>query len=375
MIELDKLLESKYPNYEMKLYFLQILFEVANYLNLSSEQKIWIEDNLDNNEVDFYYEDMMHKQKSFEEWENINSLDDLHQLKNILKRVYSEESNEQIKNAILQAIVCFVEKEDKDFYEKINENVFEFQDISAGLDILLSCYEGINKAKNDDHFWILELSSGESRLMRGQMCISNCKHSCTSIFKAIKANKYLHFAKKYYINAKYFPQEDKNCNLYLEYIDITKGKSNPSINDLSIKLSLSANDKFFVQEKEVDVISFFKGMIEFQKNYAEQMHCDSATKHKTFSTIINNENTNKEVFNFKSIWLKKYNAYATEIISDMDIGSIDKFDTFELIELFKRFLLHLSIYIMSRYNICIKSELKLSNKNFLELVGLKLASI
>jgi len=374
MIELDKLLKSKYPDFETKLYFLQTLFEVGNYLNLSNEQKIWIENNRNNDEVDFYRDNIEYKEESFANWENINNLNDLLQLKKILKKSYIEEPIEQIKSAILQVLTCFVTKEDKEFYEKICKNIFSFQNISSGLDILLSCNEGMNKANNDNNFWILKLLSGESRLMSGRNCVSNCNYSSLSIFKAIKKNKYYHFSKKYYIKEDRFRAEDRNIKFYLEYTDNTYSSSinNISINNISINLNLNIDDKFFIKDKEIEIILFIKSIIEFQKNYREQMYYNNSNEYKTFSIILNTKSTDKEIINFKSIWLEEYKNYGTEIISNTSSSPIGKLETDQLIYLFQQFLLHMTIYIMSKYNICIKDELKLSNKLFLELVGLKL---
>lgn len=371
MIKLDELTESKYPDFETKLYYLRELFEVASFLKLPKEQKNWIENNCTNNVVDFYYDDILFKKKSFTNWKNINGLDDLLQLKKMLQELYSIEPDERIKSAIVQTLSFFVAKEDKSFYRKVYKDIFKFKNIQAGLDTLLSCYDALNNADDNSRFWILKLPSGEFRLMKGRRCIQNCKYSHLSIFKAMKQSNFLHFAQKYYIEVNQFPLENNNGKLYLEYIDATQDKHNLSINDLSIILKLGINDKFFIKEKEVKVITLIRSIMELQKNYIEQIYGDNLSRYKTFSIFITDV-TNQEIASLKSMWLKKYKEYGTEIISNIDGSYSGKLDTFELINIFQEFLLHLTIYIESKYGICIKDELKLSNKTFLEILGLKL---
>jgi hypothetical protein len=365
MSKLNKLLESKYSDFGTKLYFLKNLFEVAGYSHLPDEDKAWIQRHLHHEVVDFYYDFIVGYKELLNEWKNIHSLDDLAELKKVLIDAY-EQVEEDAKKAILQSVSLFVEREDQKFYEKIYKSAFEFQNISSGLDVLLICYEALNRLSNDGSFWILELPSGESRLMRGKNCIFYCRYSFMSILKAFKQTQYLKFAKTYYIKHTSFPLKDTDSRLVLEYSDTTKGIPNPSLNDLTVRLNLFIDNKSIVQN-EFEIFSFIKSIMEFQKEYEKYIMDDKTNVYNDFSIKFSNTSTEKLIMLFETKWLKKYKDYATEIIlgSGQSSGSI--LDTFELIKVFQKLILHMIFYFESKYQICIKQELKLSNRDFMML--------
>jgi len=355
---LDELLRSKYSDYRTKLYFLTDLFELAQYWNFSKENRSFLKEHQDIDELDFYIEQLEYYESEYlQEWENLNSLENFIELKELLKQNYFDDTLEpEIKYSIVNAISAFPTIEDMDFYDKVIYEVFKYNDIDIGTKLLVDCYKAIRFLEsNTFHLNILKVNDEKIKLFYGNSCIINCNYSYSTYLKAtsffLKKEVAFNFVNKYHSKHSIEMLENKDSEVILNYM-LLNDLDNPKA-----ILSLQINNDVVIKTLELNIYQFLKDFYSFTINYFNKQN---------FFFLNINVKIKEEII-LETTWEEENNKYITSLIVKEHVFKID---TRDVIFIFSSFLCYLTLIYELKYSLCLQKQSTLSEKDYMKLISL-----
>ena len=366
---LIELLEHKRKvNLNTAISLLGVVFEVASYDVLISDDKKWFQEQRTNCKIiDFYlsyYE--YQKDQNLNKFKNIHTLDNVIELKELLKLFYfSVNINDKVKVSIVYILTKFITEDDKQFYFNILQEVFEIPDYGTSIGLIESCgnaleyiYDITKPMIDKDNFWI----KGDGTLDSDSAIMFNSasffgKSNVISEYESLKYMRELKDIK--YLN-KY------KCNEF-EYYDVKDRQSIEYSLDfenkkLTIDMIVLLGDKIRIDEKKFDILSFIVTINRLLKTY----QCRNLEENYTISF---DDKDGTPLIIFKLIAVKKDADHYVIIKSRNGVASQKRFETLEIIAMFRRLFLHISLYIDLKYDIELNKLLDVPKKDFLEFIN------
>jgi len=304
-----------------------------------------------------------HYEKMFDDFTNLNTVDDVLNAKVFLKEMYfNEELSIDMQISILNALSSFIDKNDELFYIDVLKNIFLVKNIRNSLEIVWfaeSAFYYINKvepkANQKDIFWLKELEDKSVMIMQNHI----------EFFYHPKLSNPLRFLTNPLIqnndfNSSYiytFPILTNTDNEHKVTINMYYEDENPLIDMI---FSLKDNTMFSLESLPLSSLlqTFFQIFTMYDNNF---------DTHKTYSYNIKNNDINSQIETIQFRYLKRNGDYYM-IFNDEKAYHFDVGETFAM---FEKIFLFSTLYFYKSKNICLKELSGLSNKNFFHLVGVK----
>jgi len=304
-----------------------------------------------------------HYEKMFDDFINLNTIDDVLNAKEFLKEMYfNEELSIDMQISILNALSSNISTNDELFYVDVIKDIFLVKNIRNSLDIIWfaeSAFYYIKKVtpkeNQKDFFWLKELEDKSVMIMQNHIeffyhpKLSNPLRLLTN--PLIQNNDF---------NSSYiytFPilintDDEHKVTINMHYED-----ENPLIDMIFI---LKDKTMFSLESLPLSSLlqTFFKIFTIYDDNF---------DTHKTYLYKIENNDINSKIETIQFRYLKRngdyYMIFNGEKAYHFDVG--ETFGMFEKIFLFS------TLYYYKSKNLCLKDLLGLANKDFLMLIGLK----
>jgi len=304
-----------------------------------------------------------HYEKMFDDFTNLNIVDDVLNAKEFLKEMYfNEELSIDMQISILNALSSNIGTNDELFYVDVIKDIFLVKNIRNSLDIIWfaeSAFYYINKVEpkenQKDIFWLKELEDKSVMIMQNH--IEFFYHPKLSNPLRFLTNPLIHnndFNSSYIYT---FPilintDDEHKVTINMHYED-----KNPLID---IIFTLKDNTIFSLESLPLSSLlqTFFKIFITYDTNF------DAA---KMYVYKIEDDDINSQIETIQFRYLKRngdyYMIFNAEKAYHFDVG--------ETFAMFEKIFLFSTLYFYKSKNICLKNLSGLSNKNFFYLVGLK----
>jgi len=304
-----------------------------------------------------------HYEKIFDDFNNLNTVDDVLNAKELLKEMYfTKDISIDMKISILNALSSYINKNDEVFYTDVLKNIFLVKNIRNSLEIVWfaeSAFYYINKSKpkenQKDIFWLKELEDKSVMIMQNHI----------EFFYHPKLSNPLRFLTNPLIqnndfNSSYmytFPILTNTDDEHKVTINMGYEDENPFIDMI---FSLKDNTIFSLESLPLSSLlqTFFQIFTIYDDNF---------DTHKTYSYKIENNDINSQIETIQFKYLKRngdyYMIFNGEKAYHFDVG--------ETFAMFEKIFLFSTLYYYKSKNICLKDLSGLSNKNFFHLVGLK----
>jgi len=304
-----------------------------------------------------------HYEKMFDDFTNLNIVDDVLNAKELLKEMYfNKEMSIDMKISILNALSSYIDKDDEFFYTDVLKDIFLVENIRNSLEIVWfaeSAFYYINKSKAKDNqkdvFWLKELENKSVMIMQNHI----------EFFYHPKSSNPLRFLNNSLIkyndlNTSYiyrFPILRNTDDEHHVIINMRYEDDRPLIDMIFV-----LKDKTIFSLESLPLLNLFQTFLKIFTTYD-----DKFDESKRYVYTIEDNEINSKIENIQFRYLKRdgdyYLIFNNEAKYHFDVG--------ETFAMFEKIFLFSTLYFYKSKNICLKELSGLSNKNFLQLVGFK----
>jgi len=351
--KLDEMLLSDDSSYELKLYSLRKLFKIAEFWSFSKTNQDFLLENKNIESIDLYLDYLEYNtSKYLSQWKNLNTLEDFIELKELLKEMYFDSLiDDLLKRDIINSISFFPTVDDYSFYIQILNDIFLSHEEEVGINIMLNCYAILRFIENNSFdLRIIEIPNKTTKVFHGNRCIIGEDYTYMTI---LKASKYI---KERNLTFTFLEQYNINCQVeILMDISAKATLTYKLIKNKKLEINLVVNAEKIFEISQVNIIEIMHYFSEFLDAYFKK---NNLTKIKL------------ETVDFHTKWSKRYDRYLTKMIDTLDKRTLLEIDTRDLLFLFSKMFLHLTLVYEFNYSICLQQETKISKKDYIRLITL-----